>query len=67
MNQNDDQSNQDKLIYQRDDDNLIGLGLFISLQIVNTYKGQLDFVSEDKGPQKGSTFIFSFDLEINHE
>jgi len=51
----------------KDEENLIGLGLFISMQIVKAYKGQIDFLSFTEGPQKGSTFVFSFELEINFE
>lgn len=39
----------------------VGLGLFISMQLVKSYGGHLDFISE---PNKGSTFIFTFNLEI---
>ena len=39
----------------------IGLGLFISKQIVELYGGNIDFYSE---PNKGSTFIFTIDVEL---
>lgn len=37
------------------------------MQIVKAYNGQIDFLSFTHGPQKGSTFVFSFELEINFE
>ena len=40
----------------------VGLGLFISMQLVKSYGGHLDFISE---PLKGSTFIFTFDLGVD--
>ena len=39
----------------------MGLGLFISKQIVTKFNGSLDFVSMY---ERGSTFFFSFDLEF---
>ena len=39
----------------------VGLGLFISMQLVKSFGGHLDFISQ---PNKGSTFIFTFNLEI---
>ena len=39
----------------------MGLGLFISKQIVTKFNGSLDFVSKY---EQGSTFFFSFDLEF---
>ena len=41
-------------------DEKIGLGLTISKQIAQKYKGNINFVSEYK---KGSTFEFNFELE----
>ena len=43
------------------DGSQIGLGLFISKEIVEMYGGSIDFFSEHK---KGSTFIFTFDVEL---
>lgn len=40
----------------------MGLDLFISKQIVMKFDGDLDFVS---APNKGSTFIFTFDMEVD--
>ena len=42
----------------------IGLGLYVSKQIVMSFNGQLDFISEW---QNGSTFIFSFEVEIDDQ
>jgi C4-dicarboxylate-specific signal transduction histidine kinase len=42
----------------------IGLGLHVSKQIVMSFNGQLDFISEW---QNGSTFIFSFEVEIDDQ
>ena len=44
------------------DGSQIGLGLFISKQIVEQYGGSIDFYSEYN---KGSTFIFTFDVELD--
>ena len=44
------------------DGSQIGLGLFISKQIVEQYGGSIDFYSEY---HKGSTFIFTFDVELD--
>ena len=43
----------------------IGMGLFISKQIVQTYGGTLNFVSESAGPHRGTTFILTFQLEVS--
>ena len=40
-------------------DNRLGLGLFISRQIVQANGGHIDFISEEG---KGSTFVFTFDI-----
>ena len=42
----------------------MGLGLFISKLIVMKFGGDIDFISEHK---KGSTFIFSMDLEHDQD
>ena len=42
----------------------MGLGLFISKLIVMKFHGDIDFISAHK---KGSTFIFSMDLEHDQE
>lgn len=42
--------------------NQMGLDLFISKQIVMKFGGDLDFIS---ATNKGSTFIFTFDMEID--
>ena len=42
----------------------MGLGLYISKQIVKKFNGDIDFVSH---PQKGTTFIFSMDLEFDED
>ena len=42
----------------------MGLGLFVSKQIVTKFNGALDFISKF---EKGSTFYFSFDLERDDE
>jgi len=42
----------------------MGLGLFISKQIVTKFNGSLDFVSKY---EIGSTFFFSFDLESDND
>ena len=39
--------------------NKLGLGLFISKQIVQANGGHIDFVSEHG---KGTTFVFTFDI-----
>ena len=46
------------------DGSQMGLGLFISKQIVTKFNGSLDFVSKY---EIGSTFFFSFDLESDNE
>ena len=46
-----------------DNDDTIGLGLYVSKQIVLKYKGDLDFITE-KGT--GTTFIFTFEAK-EHE
>ena len=43
------------------DGSQIGLGLFITKQIVEMFGGSIDFFSEHK---KGSIFIFTFDVEL---
>lgn len=43
-----------------DNDETIGLGLYVSKQIVLKYKGDLDFITE-KGT--GTTFIFTFEAK----
>ena len=42
----------------------MGLGLYISMQLVKSYGGSIDFISE---PLNGSTFIFTFNLKIDNE
>ena len=42
--------------------NQMGIDLFISKQIVMKFGGELDFISTWN---KGSTFIFSFDMEVD--
>ena len=42
----------------------IGMDLFISKSIIETFGGKLDFHSEK---DIGSTFVFSFDIEIERE
>ena len=42
----------------------MGLGLFISKLIVMKFGGDIDFISAHK---KGSTFIFSMDLEHDQD
>lgn len=42
----------------------MGLGLYISKQIVMKFGGDIDFVSEQ---HKGSTFIFSMELEYDED
>ena len=37
------------------------------MQIVKAYSGQIEFLSFTQGPDKGSTFVFSFELEIDFE
>ena len=46
------------------------MGLFISKQIVKQFNGELDFYStcsQTTLQQQGSTFIFTFDLQQDHE
>ena len=43
----------------------IGMGLFISKQLVQTYDGSLDFISESTGPHRGTTFILTFKIDVN--
>jgi K+-sensing histidine kinase KdpD len=45
--------------------NQIGLGLFISMQLVKSYNGKLDFVSNCQEPNRGSSFIFTFGLDVH--
>lgn len=42
--------------------NQMGLGLFISKQIVVNFQGDLDFISTWR---KGSTFLFTFRLDVD--
>ena len=42
----------------------MGLWLYISKQIVKMFNGDIDFVSK---PSKGTTFIFSMDLEFDED
>jgi signal transduction histidine kinase len=42
----------------------MGLGLYICKQIVKKFNGDIDFISK---PGKGSSFIFSMDLEYDEE
>ena len=55
-------SKYDQNNFRLSDGNQIGLGLFVSKQIVMSYGGQLDFFSNQ---EEGSTFIFSFECEVN--
>ena len=41
----------------------MGIDLYISKQIVLKFGGELDFISTQN---KGSTFIFSFDMEVDN-
>ena len=43
--------------------NQMGIDLYISKQIVLKFGGELDFISTQN---KGSTFIFSFDMEVDN-
>ena len=52
----------DKKKFELVDGKQIGLGLFISKQIVMNFGGQLDFIST---PETGATFIFTMELEVN--
>ena len=42
----------------------MGMGLYISKQIVKKFNGDIDFVSL---PRKGTTFVFSMDLEFDED
>ena len=44
-----------------DNNDQIEIGLIVAKQIIHKFGGKFDFFSE---PNKGSTFVFSFDLEI---
>ena len=52
----------DKKNFRLNDGKQIGLGLFISKQIVLNFGGQLDFISTE---ETGATFIFTLDVEVN--
>ena len=52
----------DKKNFRLTDGKQIGLGLFISKQIVLNFGGQLDFISTE---ETGATFIFTLDVEVN--
>ena len=45
-----------------DQNQTIGLGLYVSKQIILSNKGKMDFVSK---PEKGSIFIFTMKMEIS--
>ena len=40
------------------------MGLFVSKQLVQRYGGTLNFVSESSGPNIGTTFILTFQLDV---
>ena len=42
------------------------MSLYISKQLVQTYGGSLDFISEASGPHRGTTFILTFELDVNN-
>lgn len=52
----------DKKYFRLSDGKQIGLGLFVSKQIVMNFGGQLDFISSQ---ESGSTFIFTYDVEVD--
>ena len=41
----------------------IGMGLLISKQLVQCYGGNLDLVSTSRGPHKGTTIVFTFEID----
>jgi K+-sensing histidine kinase KdpD len=43
----------------------MGIGLSLSKQLVKAYGGELDFISDCEEPNRGSTFVFTFDLLID--
>ncbi len=51
-----DQEQNDADLSNKED---LGLGLFITKQIIQANGGHIDFISF---PDKGSTFVFTFDL-----
>lgn len=42
----------------------IGMGLLISKKLVQSYGGNLDFVSKSQEPHRGTTIIFTFELDF---
>ena len=57
-------SDQDQKQMLLSDGKQMGLGLYISKQIVMKFNGDIDFISEN---QKGSTFLFSMDMEFDED
>lgn len=55
----DTQIDPNKLIVK--DSGAIGMGIIVSKMIIENFGGKLDFSSEY---QVGSTFVFSFEMEI---
>lgn len=47
-----------------DDDSHIGFGLIVAKQTIEAFGGKIDFSSE---PGVGTTFVFTFDLELPGE
>ena len=41
----------------------IGIGLLISKQLVQCYGGSLDVVSKSREPHRGTTIVFTFEIE----
>lgn len=42
----------------------IGMGLLISKQLVQSFGGSLDFVSRSQEPHRGTTIVFTFELDF---
>ena len=57
-------SNQDQKQMLLSDGKQMGLGLYVSKQIVKNFNGDIDFISNNK---KGTMFIFSMDMEFDQE
>ena len=62
------QEEQDKIFNHHLTNNLtsndqVGMGLLISKQLVQCFGGSLNFVSKSQEPHRGTTFVFTFEID----